>query len=382
MATDLGDYTNTVPAATTAPSTSTTFDIAINQQFIREIVATNVVQEPKLQKYITAANSFFRGDEIVQSQDMLRNLRFGQEIRVILEKDQNPFNLYQKNELSYDDFDTCHTQLELECSIPCLNTLPEFESIIFRFDSEYAWGVRACDKNKEFYDFGLFTKQYALSREAELFGREVDLWNTVVADAIANPANTVDAALAKVHATHYWDDMGDVKTNGRAVISQAAWYLTTNFADGDYKVIMPVEMANALIQSVENPYNLNQNTQIVRTYNQWDMPGYLVDEQVRQILGIPNTVLILERSPWLVYNNAGTLVSQYPLWNADGTKQYCLLVDPRYGYQFSKDGYHLVINPYDCDALIRGMEDTEYVGSGTTFPQYALIIEFSPFTYA
>lgn len=378
-------YTQTLPAAPVAPSTTSQFDIAFEAPFIRQIVAERVIEEPRLQRYITSANSVWRGNEIMQTNTLLDNLEFGQEVMVIIEKDQNPFNLYQSSSMTYTDLDDCRNMLSLNCTVPCINTMPTFDTIMFRFDTEYAWGVRACDKNKKFWQFEYFTRQYNLSRRAEEFGRDVDLWNIAVADAIATPATTVDAALAQVHPTHYWANQGDVATNAVKLLREAAHYMYTSFENIDPKIFIPVEMAQAIIASLEvtAPYSVNTTLQRVNTFNQWDTPGYLVDEQIRQILGTEATVLILERSPWLVYagTTEGSLVSKYPLWSADGTKQYALIADPRYAYQFAIEGYHLNILPYDCDKLVRGMIDTEYVGSGTTFPQYALLIEFNKFTF-
>ena len=80
-------------------------------------------------------------------------------------------------------------------------------------------------------------------------------------------------------------------------------------------------------------------------------------------------------------SGAGSLETQFPLWNTDATKQYVAILDPRVGYSFEKDGYHLNIKPYDCDKLYVGMIDTVYVGTGITFPVYGLIIEFDAFEY-
>ena len=100
-------------------------------------------------------------------------------------------------------------------------------------------------------------------------------------------------------------------------------------------------------------------------------------------------MVVMKRSPWLTYANSGSgsgsaaagLVSQFPLWNEDASKQYVAILDPKVGYRFEKDGYHLVIRPYDCDKLDRGMQDSLYQGSGITFPILGLIIEFDAFTY-
>lgn len=375
-------YTQALPAAPVAPSTTSVFDLTEFAPLIRELVATNIVREPTLQKYITSARSFFTGHTLIQADQLLSNLKFGQQLLVPILKDQNPFDLYAKSAMAYNPIDTCHDQIVLDCTMPCINTLPSFDELTFRFDTEYAYGVRACDKNKDFWPFEYFTEQYAKSRDAYLFGREVDLWNTVIKGLIAAPATTVDAALAKVHPTHFWDNMGDVATNARAAITEAWWYMNTSFEDWDGTIFVTAEFATALIRSVENPYNLNKDTQIVKTYYAWDVPGFMVDEAVRQILGGAPYVVIMQRSPWMTYSTTGgALVSNYPLWSNDGTKQYVAILDPRVGYQFEKDGYHLTIMPYDCDHLYRGMQDTVYTGSGITFPQWGLIMEFDAFEY-
>ena len=376
-------YTQTVVTAPTAPSTETVFDLNIQAPFIRELVADGLVEEPKLSQDLDSARSFFTGQSIIKSDFLLRNLKFGQQVRVNIEKDQNPLGLFQKKAIEYKAIDSCHDQIDLDCAVPCINTLPTFQYLIFRFDCEYAYGVRACDKNKDFWEFDFFTKQYALSRRAEQFGRELDLWNTVIRGLIAAPATTVDAKLAAEHPTHYWANSGTVAANGRCLITQANWYMTTKFQDINPTVFMTEEAAHELIRSVENPYNLNRSQNIVNTFEDWNVPGFMVSTAVKEILGTVRSVVIMKRSAWLTTagKSEGSLTTQFPLWSEDTTKQYVAILDPRVGYQFAKDGYHLVINPYDCDKLIRGMIDTEYVGSGITFPVYGLIIEFDSSEY-
>ena len=369
-------YKQTVVTAPTTPSTTSVFDLNLMAPLIRELVVDGVIDEPKLSQDLDSSRSFFTGQNVIKTDFLLSNLKFGQQVRVNIEKDQNPLSLYQKSQLDYQEVDTCHDQIKLDCTVPCLNTLPTFQYIIFRFDCEYAYGVRACDKNKDFWDYDYFTKQYALSRRAEQFGRELDLWNTVIKGLIAAPATTVDAKVAKVHPTHYWNNLGTVGCDGREAIQMAYWYMVTNFQDVMPTVFMTDEAARELIKSVENPYNLNRAQNVVNTFEEWNVPGFIASTAVKERLPAVGSVVIMKRSPWLTVANEGNITSQFPLWSADGKKQYVALLDPRVGFQFAKDGYHLVINPYDCDHLIRGMVDTEYVGSGITFPQWGLILEF------
>lgn len=379
---DSSTYKQTVVAEPTAPSKTSMFDLDVMAPLLREIVADGIIDEPKLAQDLDSSRSFFTGQSIIKSDFLLSNLKFGQQVRVNIEKDQNPLGLFQKDTISYKTVDSCHDQIDLDCNVPCINTLPTFQNLIFRFDTEYAYGVRACDKNKDFWDFDFFTKQYALSKRAEQFGRELDLWNTVIKALIAAPATTVDAALAKVHPTHYWSEQGTITANGRTLITEANWYLKTNFVDVNPTVFMTDEAAHELIRSVENPYNLNRSQNVVNTFVDWNVPGFMVSTAVQEILGTVQSVVIMKRSPWLTVTKDQGLTSQFPLWNGDGTKQYVAILDPRVGYQFAKDGYHLVINPYDCDKLTRGMIDTELVGSGVTFPVYGMILEFTQSTYA
>ena len=370
------NYTQTVVAPAGQPSTGSKFDITVQGPLVRELVRNGLVEEPKLQAELDSARSYFTGDSIVDSSALLANLKFGQQIRVDIKKDQNPLGLYKKSSIAYRALDTCHDQIQLDCTVPCLNTLPEFQSVVFRFDTEYAYGVRGCAKDEDFWNTEFITEQYALSKRAEQFGRELDLWNTVIKALIATPATTVDVTVAATHPTHFWDEQGTITANGRAVIADADFYLRNSFTDINPTVFMTDEAARELIKSVENPYNLNQAQTRVNTYKQWNVPGFMASEAVKEILGTVQNVVIMKRSPWLTTGTHGSFVSQFPLWNADATKQYVAILDPRVGYQFAKEGFHLDINPYDCDKLIRGMIDTEYVGSGITFPQLGLIIEF------
>ena len=380
-------YEQTVVAAPTAPSTTSVFDYELNFPLYREIVKEGLVDEPMLKMELSSARSFFTGESMIDASTLLSNLKYGQELIVNIRKDQNPFSLFQKEALEYaaNPDDSCHDHIVLDCSVPCINTLPTFEQLRFRFDCEYAYGVRMCDKNKDFWNTEFFTRQYALSRRAMEFGREVDLWNKVVDGLVAAPATTVDARLAETHPTHYWANQGTVTANARCVVPEAVHYLMQSFSNINPTVFITSEFATELIKSVETVYNLNFATQRINTFEQWDFPGYRIADRVKQILGIDAPVVILERSPWLTVGAGGSgyagVTTQYPLWSADGEKQYVAILDPRVAYDFEKDGYHLNIRPYDCDKLYAGMIDTVYTGTGITFPVFGLIIEFDAFEY-
>ena len=385
MATIVTGYDQTVVTAPTQPSTETVFDYDIQFPFYRDIFAREIVKEPEMQQELNSARSFFTGERLIDAATLLGNLQYGQELIVPVKKNQNPFSLFQKKDLEYaaNGEDECHVHVVLDCEVPCINTLPEFDELRFRFDCEYAYGVRMCDKNKDFWNTALFTEQYALSKRAYEFGREVDLWNKVIDGLVAAPATTVDAFIAQEHPTHFWDDQGTVAENARCVVPTAVQYMTDSFRDLNLTVFITKEFATELIQSVETPYNLNFATQRVNTFEAFELPGFALAPRVKEILGLHTDVVVLMRSPWMTVGSGGsgaaTLSTQYPLWNADATKQYVAILDPRVGYSFEKDGYHLNIKPYDCDKLYVGMIDTVYVGTGITFPIYGLIIEFDQY---
>ena len=387
MATISTGYNQTVVTAPTAPSTSSVFDYDLNFPLYREIVKRDLVDEPTMNMELSSARSFFTGQSMIDSSLLLGNLEYGQELIVNIRKDQNPFSLFQKDEIEYEanEGDSCHDHIVLNCTVPCINTLPTFEQLRFRFDTEYAYGVRMCDKNKAFWTTEFFTRQYALSRRAYEFGREVDLWNKVIDGLVAAPATTVDAALAATHPTHYWANQGTVTANARCVVPEAVWYLKQSFSNINPTVFIASEFATELIKSVETVYNLNFSNTRVNTFEQWLYPGYRLADRVKEILGIDVPVVVLERSPWMTVgaggSGAASLTTQYPLWSADGENQYVAILDPRVGYSFEKDGYHLNIKPYDCDKLYAGMIDTVYVGSGITFATMGMVLEFDAFSY-
>jgi hypothetical protein len=385
MATIVTGYNQTVVAAPTQPSTTSVFDYDIQFPFYRDIFAREIVKEPEMQQELNSARSFFNGENLIDAATLLGNLQYGQELIVPIKKNQNPFSLYQKSNLEYanNGEDECHVHVVLNCEVPCINTLPEFDELRFRFDCEYAYGVRMCDKNKDFWNTALFTEQYALSKRAYEFGREVDLWNKVIDGLVAAPATTIDAFIAQTHPTHFWANQGTVAENARCVVPEAVQYMVDSYRDLNLTVFITKEFATELIKSVETPYNLNFATQRINTFEAWELPGFELAPRVKEILGIHTDVVVLMRSPWMTVGSgsgeSATLTTQYPLWNADATKQYVAILDPRVGYSFEKDGYHLNIKPYDCDKLYVGMIDTVYVGTGITFPQYGLIIEFDQF---
>ena len=376
-------YSQTLVSAPTAPSTSSLFDYDLNFPLYRELVKRELVDEPMLKMELSSANSFFNGESMIDTSSLLGNLEYGQEIIVNIRKDQNPFSLFQKEALTYaaNEGDSCHNHIGLNCTVPCINTLPSFEQLRFRFDTEYAYGVRMCDKNKAFWNTEFFTRQYALSKRAYQFGREVDLWNLVIDGLIAAPATTADAALATVHPTHYWANLGTVTANARCVIPEALWYADQSYGNTNFTVFVTSEFVTELIKSVETTFGLNNTTQRVNTFETWILPGYQLATRAKEILGINNNVVVLERSPWMTVAGSGTLTTKYPLWSDDGEKQYVAILDPRVGYSFEKDGYHLNIKPYDCDKLYAGMIDTIYTGSGITFAQMGMVLEFDAFEY-
>lgn len=384
MAIDFTNYTQTVVAKPTVPDNTTTFDLGFAAPLIREKVAQRIIDEPIMQRSLTAASSYFNGESVMQVGQLLNDLRFGQELVVPVLKDQNPFSLYASRDMSYKAVDNCHNQIQLDCTMPCVNTLPEFDELLVRFDTEYNYGVTMCDKNRDFWPVEFFTQQYQKSREAMEFGMEVDLWNKVIRGNIAAPATTVDVTLAAKHPTHFWEDLGDARANALDLIREALWYYGTNYVGFTPTVFITAEMAQTLIASVETAFGLNTTFQRVNTFVQWDTPGFMVDEQVRQIIGNCRYLVIMERSPWMTYattttgeNPTTTFTTNFPLWSTDATSEYVVIADPRAGYRLRKDGYHLVINPYDCTHLTRGMQDLVYVSQGKTFGQYVLVLEFN-----
>lgn len=384
MSTITTGYTQTTVGAPTTPSTTTAFDYDIQFPFYRDLFARKIVEEPVMQQELNSSRSYFNGQSLIDDAALLGNLKYGQELILPIKKNQNPFSLVNKKNLEYaaNTGDECHTHVVLDCEVPCINTLPEFDELRFRFDCEYAYGVRMCDKNKDFWDTELFTSQYALSKRAYEFVRDVDLWNKVIDGLVAAPATTVDAFVAQKHPTHYWV-AGTVTADARCVVPQAVQYMTDSFRDLNLTVFITKEFATELIKSIESPYNLDFATQRINTFEAWELPGFELAPRVKEILGIDRNVVVLMRSPWMTVGASGsgaaTLSTQYPLWNNNATKQYVAILDPRVGYSFEKDGYHLNIKPYDCDKLYVGMIDTVYVGTGITFPQYGLIVEFDQF---
>lgn len=379
MATITTGYTQTTVGVPTTPSTTTAFDYDIQFHFYRDLFARKIVEEPVMQQELNSSRSYFTGQSLIDDAALLGALKYGQELILPIKKNQNPFSLVSKKNLEYaaNEGDECHVHVVLDCEVPCINTLPEFDELRFRFDCEYAYGVRMCDKNKDFWDTDLFTSQYALSKRAYEFVRDVDLWNKVIDGLVAAPATTVDAFVAQERPTHYWV-AGTVTADARCVVPQAVQYMTDSFRDLNLTVFITKEFATELINSIETPYNLDFATQRINTFEAWELPGFELAPRVKAILGIDRNVVVLMRSPWMT-TGTETLSSQYPLWNTTATKQYVAILDPRVGYSFEKDGCHLNIKPYDCDKLYVGMIDTKYVGTGITFPQYGLIIEFDQF---
>lgn len=379
MATYVDKYKQTVPgAAPTGPSSTSVLDMKIMGPLIRQIWQKRIIDEPRIRWQITSAHSFFTGESMIDWGELLSNLRYGQEIIVPIKKDQNPLNLYQSTPINYGPVgENCARQIEIPCSVPCISTEPSFETLRFSFDTMYAFGVRACTVTEDFYDMSWYMDQYGLSREAKDFGQEVDLWNKVIKGLIAAPATTIDVNYSAAHPTHYWSNLGNFTANTIDLVRSAANYFW-NAYEVNPSMIMTPEMGRKFIAAVQTEWNFNANWQRINTFEQYDVPGMLIDEQVREILGINMYVLFLERSNWLTWTAAnGQQVTRYPLWSDDLSKEYIAILDPRVGYSIVRPGTHLDIMPYDCDKMIKGMIDTEYMGSGITFPQYGMILEFN-----
>ena len=152
MATEYTTWKQTKVTTPTQPSTTSVFDYDLQFPLYREIVKRDIIEEPMINKQLNFHRSFFTGQSMIDAGMLLSNLKYGQELVVNVLKDQNPFSLFQKKALTYaaNGTDECHDHLVLDCEVPCINTLPSFEQLRFRFDCEYAYGVRMCDKNKDF----------------------------------------------------------------------------------------------------------------------------------------------------------------------------------------------------------------------------------------
>lgn len=378
MATNSSNYTQTVVTAPTAPSTTDVLDMKLMGPLIRQLWQDRVIDEPRLQWDITSAESYFKGNSLIDISYLERNKRYGQRLIIPVKKDQNPFSLYQSTAATYDETTyNCTTQLEVPCEVPCISTAPSFDTLEVAYDTMYAWGVRACVPQQDFYPYEWYQDQYGLSREAKNYGREVDLWNKVIKGLIAAPATTVAYEMAQIHPTHYWNNLGDFSADTVQLIRGAAYYMVTNF-NVSPNIIMTPEMGQKIVASVQTQWNFNASWQRVNTFEQFDVPGMMIDEQVREILGVNIYVLFLKRSPWMTYAGTGSVVvTKYPLWSADLAKEYVAILDPLVAYSFDTPGAHLDIMPYDCDKMIKGIIDTEIVASGITFPQYGMILEFN-----
>lgn len=367
-------YMQTLPNCPTAPNAEP-MDLTVMHSLLREIWREGYIDEPIMRQDFTSARSIFKGNPLLQIDNLLSNIRYGQKMKIAIRKDQNPLSLYSERDVEYDEVDACHQQIVSQCSVPCISSLPEFEVVEVAFDREYAYGVRTCAKDTQFWDFAFYREQYNRSRGGYEFGRENDMWNAVIGAAVATPAITVDPAVAQAHPTHFWANQGDIAANARDTIGAADQYMLNAFSGLQLVNVLTQEAARAIIRSVENPYNLNRLDQRVNTFEQWnDIPGYELAPAVQEILGLGNIpVVVMKRSPWLSVPSC----NRFPLWNDDQSKEYAVVMDPRVGYDFSVEGFHLDIRPYDCDKLIEGMIDTEYVAMGTTFPQYIVVIEFN-----
>lgn len=383
MATYSDKYTQTVPGtAPVGPSETSVLDMKIMGPLIRQIWQTRIIDEPRISWDVTSAHSFFTGESMIDWGELLRNLRYGQEIIVPIKKDQNPFNLYQSTAINYGAVgENCARQIEIPCEVPCISTEPSYETLRFAFDTMYAYGVRACVVTEDFYPYEWYQDQYGLSREAMKFGQEIDLWNKVIKGLIAAPATTIDVNYSTAHPTHYWNNLGAFSVNTIDLLRSAGNYFV-NAYDVNPSMIMTPEMGRSIIAAVQTQWNFNANWQRVNTFQQYDVPGMLIDEQVREIIGLDMYVLFLKRSNWLTWTTTATgggtqTATRYPLWSQDLTKEYVAILDPRVGYSIVKPGTHLDIMPYDCDKMIKGMIDTEFMGSGITFPQYGMILEFN-----
>ena len=144
MATITTGYTQTTVGVPTTPSTETVFDYDIQFPFYRDLFARKIVEEPVMQQELNSSRSFFTGESLIDDAALLGNLKYGQELILPIKKNQNPFSLVSKKNLEYaaNEGDECHVHVVLDCEVPCINTLPEFDELRFRFDCEYAYGVR------------------------------------------------------------------------------------------------------------------------------------------------------------------------------------------------------------------------------------------------
>ena len=144
MATITTGYTQTTVGVPTTPSTKTAFDYDIQFPFYRDLFARKIVEEPVMQQELNSSRSYFNGGELIDDAALLGALKYGQELILPIKKNQNPFSLVSKKNLEYaaNEGDECHVHVVLDCEVPCINTLPEFDELRFRFDCEYAYGVR------------------------------------------------------------------------------------------------------------------------------------------------------------------------------------------------------------------------------------------------
>ena len=89
MATITTGYTQTtVKAPVDSPSTTSVFDYELNFPLYREIVKNDIIDEPTLKMELSSAQSFFTGQNMIDANFLIQNLKYGQELIVNILKDQ------------------------------------------------------------------------------------------------------------------------------------------------------------------------------------------------------------------------------------------------------------------------------------------------------
>ncbi len=350
------------------------FDYNVGLPLIRELVLNTIVDEPEIRMDLTSAKSFFTGATLLDTNFLTSNLHYGDTVKINLRKQLDPNKMVTKSKLERKSINECHSRLDMECGVPCLNYLPQFDCTYMTLDTKYAVGVRKCVTDDIFWDQTEYTRQYAKSVESYRFVREVDLWNRIIRNLIATPADTRNPQIAACEGkeTHYWSNLGKITEKGARAIKEAYWYQSSAYKV-NAQIFMTPEAANELVDSVQNPYNLNQTTQLVNTFKDWDIPGFNIANAVSQILGgLP--VQTMQHSVWMDAEDGST--TEYPLWAEDKSKQYVAILDPRVGYDIEVAGYKGVEVPNGCAHPYAGITDIYYVGGGITFNQYGMVLAF------
>lgn len=252
--------------------------------------------------------------------NLFNNLKESREIIIKFEKYRKPSERVSQFAVNETPGQTCPHDIDIPCSTECNTTKPEYETCNVLPDGGFRVGVSECIRTKK---LSMFDAEKELAENIDAAGTliEVDAWNRLICEVVANPVALPEMGLTCVKETYH--DFAGAPIY--AALSQAIFDLKRVYR-GQLTLFAHPFLEALLLGPGSDLHQYNSsgiptawgNADVYSNFDYRKMPA------IPQLWGAD--LVIVNDSPDY-YEVAGPGTNMHPFLSEDGTKFYVVFAD-------------------------------------------------------